>query len=102
MFLSDRDCWYRCDPQGNRDDIDAQFAPPIERLAFATTLQQECDLPEIHVRPLPVVVDALHSHDTWDALLANLPNILPGLNRLSTPTQTVLLANAMAWISHGR
>ena len=76
VFLSDLG-WYRCDPRGNRDDIDAQFAPPIEHLAFGTTLQQECDIPEIHVRPLPVVVDALHGHDTWHALLANLPDMPP-------------------------
>jgi transglutaminase-like putative cysteine protease len=69
--------WYRCDPRGNREDIDAQFTPTIKRLAFGTPLPQEYDLPEIHVRPLIIVVDALHAHDTWDGLLTELPDMSP-------------------------
>jgi transglutaminase-like putative cysteine protease len=74
VFLPDIG-WYRCDPRGNRNDVKAQFTPPIERLAFRTSLPQECDLPDIHIRPLAVVVDALHTHDTWDTLLSNLPDV---------------------------
>ncbi|MCP4175652.1 MAG: transglutaminase family protein [Fuerstiella sp.] len=74
VFLPDIG-WYRSDPRGNRDDVDAQFTPPLEQLAFRTTLQHECDLPDIHRRPLAVVVDALQTHNTWDALLANLPDV---------------------------
>ncbi|MEO2014321.1 MAG: transglutaminase family protein [Fuerstiella sp.] len=69
--------WYRSDSGGNRDDVDAQFAPPTEQLAFRTSLPHEYDLPEIHSRPLTVIVDALHAHHTWDALLANLPDVSP-------------------------
>lgn len=67
--------WDRIDPRGNRADIDAQFTPPIERLAFHVRLPEEADLPEIRTDPLPVVVDALRSYDTWDALWENLPDI---------------------------
>ncbi|MCP4510798.1 MAG: hypothetical protein GY826_30885 [Fuerstiella sp.] len=52
MFLPDVE-WYRCDPRDNRDGVDAQVTPPFERLAFPTSLQQECDLPGIHLKPSP-------------------------------------------------
>jgi hypothetical protein len=66
---------YRIDPRGNREDVAAEFTPPVERLAFPVTLPGERDLPEILVEPLPVVVDALRKHDTWDALCENLPDV---------------------------
>jgi transglutaminase-like putative cysteine protease len=67
--------WYRADSRGNRPDVDAQFTPPIERLAFHSTLAGEADLAEIWPDPLPVVVQALQSHTTWDGLWKNLPDI---------------------------
>lgn len=67
--------WYRIDPRGNRTDIDAQFTPPVERLAFRVRLPEEADLPEIWTDPLPVVVEALRLYTTWDALWENLPDI---------------------------
>ena len=67
--------WYRVDPRGNRPDVDAQFTPPIERVAFHPSLAGEADLPEIWPDPLPVVVEALRSHKTWDGLWENLPDI---------------------------
>jgi transglutaminase-like putative cysteine protease len=67
--------WYRVDPRGNRPDIDARFTPPIERIAFHPTLPGEADLPEIWPDPLPVVIDSLRSHTTWDGLWKNLPDI---------------------------
>jgi transglutaminase-like putative cysteine protease len=66
--------WYRADPRGNRADVDAQFTPPIERLAFHPTLAGEADLPEIWPDPLPVVIEALRSYTTWDGLWRNLPD----------------------------
>jgi transglutaminase-like putative cysteine protease len=67
--------WYRIDPRGNRPDIDAQFTPPIEQLAFHPGLAGEADLPEIWPDPLPIIVQALRSHSTWDAYWENLPDI---------------------------
>ena len=66
--------WYRMDARGNRDDIDARFAPPYEQLAFTTDLPGECDLPGVHIAPLPAVVDALRKYDTWQELNRNLPD----------------------------
>ncbi|MBI5586231.1 MAG: transglutaminase family protein [Deltaproteobacteria bacterium] len=67
--------WYRIDPRGNRSGIDAQFTPPIEHLAFNPRMAGEADLPEIWPDPLPLVIDALRSHKTWDSLWENLPDI---------------------------
>lgn len=66
--------WYRIDPRGNREGIDAQFDPPTERLAFPTDHPEERDLPGIYASPLPEVVEALAKHATWDELYRNLPD----------------------------
>ena len=66
--------WFRIDPRGNRNDVDARFTPPIERLAFAPQLPGEYDLPGIHAEPLPAVVNALRKHKSWIKMLANLPD----------------------------
>jgi transglutaminase-like putative cysteine protease len=68
--------WYRLDARGNRPGVDAQFVPPVERLAFPATLQGEADLPEIWPDPLPVVVSALRRYSTYDALRDHLPDLL--------------------------
>lgn len=67
--------WYRLDPRGNKPGVDAQFCPPNERLAFAVKAPQERDLPEIWAEPLPVVVEALERYDSYDKVLANLPDV---------------------------
>jgi transglutaminase-like putative cysteine protease len=78
--------WYRVDPRGNRPDIDAQFTPPIERVAFHPSLAGEADLPEIWPDPLPIVAQALQSNKTWDELWQNLPDIdLLAVNTLMEP-----------------
>lgn len=69
--------WYRIDPRGNREDINAQFDPPHEHLAFATDLDGEYDLPGIHVAPIPEVAQALAKFQNWDDLLRNLPDAPP-------------------------
>jgi transglutaminase-like putative cysteine protease len=66
--------WYRADSRGNNPGVNAQFTPPTERLAFEVTLPEEKVFPEILADPLPVVVSALRSYSTWDALYENLPD----------------------------
>jgi hypothetical protein len=75
VFLEDHG-WYRIDPRGNRGDIDAQFCPPVEKLAFAITLEGEVDLSDILSQPLPIVVKALRRFRTTADLCANLPDVL--------------------------
>ncbi|PMS16128.1 Cro/Cl family transcriptional regulator [Trinickia dabaoshanensis] len=67
--------WYRIDARGNKPGVDAQFHPPKEALAFPIATPNERDLPEIWAEPLPVVVHTLESFDTYDQVLANLPDI---------------------------
>jgi transglutaminase-like putative cysteine protease len=69
--------WYRADPRGNRAGIDAQFVPPVERLAFAATLPGEADLPGIWADPIPVVLEALRSYSDADVLGDHLPDVPP-------------------------
>ncbi|RQH10125.1 transglutaminase family protein [Paraburkholderia dinghuensis] len=67
--------WYRVDARGNKAGVDAQFHPPREALAFPIRDPKERDLPEIWDAPLPVVVETLERHATYDQVLANLPDI---------------------------
>jgi transglutaminase-like putative cysteine protease len=71
--------WYRVDPRGNRDGINAQFIPPQEQLAFELKVSQEANFPDIFAEPLPIVVDVLQTSNTWQDVLTNLPDITPDL-----------------------
>jgi transglutaminase-like putative cysteine protease len=74
VYLQDTG-WYRLDARGNKPGVDAQFAPPTEMLAFPIKEVQERNLPEIWAEPLPVVVDVLERYESYDQVLANLPDI---------------------------
>ena len=74
MYLPEHG-WYRIDARGNKAGVNAEFQPPQESLAFPILAPQERDLPEVWSEPLPVVVTALSSYDTYDQVLANLPDI---------------------------
>ncbi len=69
--------WYRCDPRGNKQSIEAAFEPPIERLAFALNRPGECDYPEVWPDPLPDVVSVLRRFSDWREVLENLPDRPP-------------------------
>ena len=66
--------WYRVDARGNKPGVDAQFRPPVEQLAFRLNFSEERAFGDILPDPLPVVVEALRAHATWDVMLANLPD----------------------------
>jgi transglutaminase-like putative cysteine protease len=67
--------WYRIDARGNKPGVNVQFHPPIAALAFAINDPQERDLPEIWAEPHPAVVEVLERYDTFDQVLANLPDV---------------------------
>ena len=67
--------WYRIDPRGNKKGIDAQFKPPIEKLAFSIESNSEADFPEIWPSPLPQVTEVLEKFPTWKEVYENLPDI---------------------------
>jgi transglutaminase-like putative cysteine protease len=66
--------WYRMDARGNKSGVDAQFCPPVERLAFSLTLPGERDYSEVLTAPLAVVVEALRRFRSWDEMARNLPD----------------------------
>ena len=67
--------WYRVDPRGNKSGVNAQFMPPHEQLTYQPQLAEEADFPAILAEPLAIVIAALQTHSTWDALLHHLPDI---------------------------
>ena len=67
--------WYRIDPRGNREGVDAQFTPPVEQLAFSICLPEEADLTLIYAEPLPIIVKTLQAHKLWEQVLSDLPDI---------------------------
>lgn len=67
--------WYRVDARGNNDNVDARFTPPVERLAFSTDMEGECDFPEIWPEPVPLIVHTLQTHGTYEEVAANLPDV---------------------------
>jgi len=71
----DRHGWYRVDARGNKPGVDAQFTPPKEQLAFGINLPEELDCKHIFAEPLPEVIQALQTYDTWDEALKNLPDV---------------------------
>lgn len=69
--------WYRIDARGNKPGVDAQFTPPVERLAFSLDFEGDTLFPAILPAPLPEVVQALRAYDSWDDVWRNLPDVEP-------------------------
>ncbi|MCP4262963.1 MAG: hypothetical protein GY774_36445 [Planctomycetes bacterium] len=67
--------WYRIDPRGNKEGVNAQFTPPKEQLAFTVQTEGEADLPEIWPEPLGMIVERLKRYKTKEQLWNNLPDI---------------------------
>ena len=67
--------WYRIDPRGNKPGVQAEFCPPLEKLAFPIVIDGEADLPEIWPQPLELVVKALKQGLNYRDVADNLPDI---------------------------
>ncbi len=67
--------WYRIDARGNKAGVDSQFTPPLEKLAFTITEENESDFREIWHTPLPIVIEVLEKYNTYSEVLENLPDI---------------------------
>ena len=66
--------WYRVDPRGNKEDVDAQFTPPVEKLAFAIQDENEGDFERIYVEPLEEVSKTLQCNADYKAMTQNFPD----------------------------
>jgi hypothetical protein len=67
--------WYRIDARGNKQGVNAEFCPPLERLAFPIIKQGEADLPEIWSEPLPIITSVLSKYKNIKEVADNLPDI---------------------------
>ncbi|GGC93111.1 transglutaminase-like domain-containing protein [Undibacterium terreum] len=78
--------WYWMDARGNKPGVDAQFCPPLEKLAFPVVSTQERDLPGRWAEPLPEVVAALTGYATVQEVYEHLPDLDPdNLNSQALP-----------------
>lgn len=66
--------WYRMDARGNKPGIDAQFCPPVEKLAFRADMKPEAILPGIWAEPLDVVFNVLTKYNTFTDVCRHLPD----------------------------
>lgn len=67
--------WYRIDARGNKPGVDAQFSPPVERLAFPAHAPEEAVFPELYAEPLPEVVRLLTTCATVAEVCERLPEL---------------------------
>jgi transglutaminase-like putative cysteine protease len=67
--------WYRIDPRGNKPGVEAEFCPPVEKLAFQILGTDEGDFLEIWPEPLPLVVEVLTAYKTVEQVYQHLPDI---------------------------
>ncbi len=67
--------WYRIDPRGNKEGVEASFTPPIEKLAFSTDERLETDIQGIWPEPLQIIVNTLQKYKTYKSVYENLPDI---------------------------
>jgi transglutaminase-like putative cysteine protease len=68
--------WYRIDARGNKAGVDAQFTPPVERLAFELG-ENEYDVEGLFTAPLQEVVNALKTYGTYEEMIGHFPDIRP-------------------------
>ncbi len=66
--------WYRIDARGNKTGVEAEFCPPIEKLAFPIAVDGEADLPEVWAEHLPTVVKVLENSSNFQEVADNLPD----------------------------
>jgi len=65
--------WYRIDPRGNKEGVDAQFTPPFEKLAFP--LQEgEVDIEGYFSEPLACIIEHLNKYDKYKDIVGKLPD----------------------------
>lgn len=79
--------WYRTDPRGNREGVETDFTPPVERLAFTPRLPGEETFKANWPEPLPVVVEALATSRSGLHLAANMPDLEPARAAELAPRQ---------------
>ncbi len=67
--------WYKIDARGNKPGVDAQFTPPVEKLAFPIVSDGEFDFEGIWGSPLPQVVECLTAANNHMDVFKTLPDL---------------------------
>ena len=66
--------WYRVDARGNKEGVDAQFVPPMEKLAFEIG-EGEFDLPDNLPNPRPEIIEALQKNKSYKEMICDFPDV---------------------------
>lgn len=64
--------WYRVDARGNKEGVNAEFVPPIERLAFGLAKPGEADIDGVFSEPHQAVISLLESCDSVQEVFERL------------------------------
>lgn len=64
--------WYRVDARGNKAGVNAQFIPPVERLAFALLQPGEMNIDGVFSGPHATVISLLESCESVQAVFDRL------------------------------
>ncbi len=67
--------WYRVDARGDKEGVETEFSPPVQKLAYPIMAEGEADLPEIWSEPLEVVTRVLETSKTYLEVADNLPDV---------------------------
>ena len=68
--------WYRLDARGNKTGVNAEFRPPIEKLAFDINAEGELDPTRLFAQPLPLVIEHLRNAVSAEDFDVCLPDSL--------------------------
>jgi len=71
--------WYKMDARGNKSGVNAEFCPPIEKLAFPIITEGEIDFEQKWHTPMQCVVHVLTSYEDFQDVANNLPDIKQNL-----------------------
>ena len=67
--------WYRCDARGNKPGVEADFTPPVERLAWSNFAAGEFDLDGRYADPISAVIRCLSENGSCQQVYDNLPDV---------------------------
>ena len=66
--------WYKVDARGNKEGVNAEFSPPIERLAFVPQ-GNEYDIDKLYADPIPEILKALQENKSYQEMVDNFPDL---------------------------
>ena len=67
-------CWIRIDARGNRPGVDAQFDPPLEKVAFDANRPGCIDYQNIYAHPSPKLMNLLETSESLSQVCADMPD----------------------------